>query len=61
LQKKSILQKFLKTPLKIMLLLEIKNTSENNIAKNMHFMQKICNSEGYLYIFEPQCKTKKNN
>jgi hypothetical protein len=59
LQKKHILQNFLKTPLEITLLFEIKNRQAKNIAKKMHFVQKKCNSEKYLYIFEHQCKTKK--
>ncbi|OXA99498.1 hypothetical protein B0A72_21875 [Flavobacterium pectinovorum] len=61
MQKKHILQNFLKTPLKITLLFEIKNSTVKNIAKKMHFMQKKCKCEKYLYIFEPQYKTKKNN
>jgi len=59
LQKKHILQNFLKRPLEIRLLFEIKNRQMKNIAKKMHFMQKKCKCEKYLYIFELQCKTKK--
>lgn len=39
------MQKNLKIPSKTVLLLEFKNTSGKNIAKNMHFVQKKCKRE----------------
>ncbi|WP_394774873.1 hypothetical protein [Flavobacterium sp.] len=59
MQKKHYLQKFLKTPLKITDLLDIKNASRKNIAKNMHFVQKICKREELIFIFDRQQKPKK--